>query len=159
MHGTKGGDVNLGCNHKRILHDDVIKWKHFPRYCPFVMGIHRSPVHPPHKGQWRGALMVSLNSAWTIGGINNWYADDLKRHRAHHDVNAMEPVSAISLQMTVHWFGGVSSSMDLNRWPHSKVPAVCVIYLSSIPQTALEQEISLRVHIRYANRHEQQMPR
>ena len=23
-------------------HDDVIKWKHFPRYWPFVRGIHRS---------------------------------------------------------------------------------------------------------------------
>ena len=26
------------------LHDDVIKWKHFPRYWPFVRGIHGSPV-------------------------------------------------------------------------------------------------------------------
>ena len=41
-------------------HDDVIKWKHFPRYWPFVRGIHRSPVNSPHKGQWRGALMFSL---------------------------------------------------------------------------------------------------
>ena len=24
------------------LHDDVIKWKYFPRYWPFVRGIHRS---------------------------------------------------------------------------------------------------------------------
>ena len=40
--------------------DDVIKWKHFPRYWPFVRGIHRSPVNSPHKGQWRGALMFSL---------------------------------------------------------------------------------------------------
>ena len=38
-------------------HDDVIKWKHFPRYWPFVRGIHRSPVNSPHKDQWRGALM------------------------------------------------------------------------------------------------------
>ena len=41
-------------------HDDVIKWKHFPRYWPFVQGIHRSPVDYPHKGQCRGALMFSL---------------------------------------------------------------------------------------------------
>ena len=41
-------------------HDDVIKWKHIPRYWPFVWGIHRSPVNSPHKGQWRGALMFSL---------------------------------------------------------------------------------------------------
>ena len=39
------------------LHDDVIKWKHFPRYWPFVRGIHRSPVNSPHKGHWRGALI------------------------------------------------------------------------------------------------------
>ena len=38
-------------------HDGVIKWKHFPRYWPFVRGIHRSTVNSPHKGQWRGALM------------------------------------------------------------------------------------------------------
>ena len=31
-------------------HDDVIKWKHFPRYWSFVWGIHRSPVNSPHKG-------------------------------------------------------------------------------------------------------------
>ena len=43
------------------FHDDVIKWKHFPRCWPFVRGIHRSsPVNSPHKGQWRGALMFSL---------------------------------------------------------------------------------------------------
>ena len=43
-----------------VLHDDVIKWKHLPRYWPFVRGIHRSPVKSPHKGQWRGALMFPL---------------------------------------------------------------------------------------------------
>ena len=26
-------------------HDDVIKWKHFPRYWPFVRGIHRVSVN------------------------------------------------------------------------------------------------------------------
>ena len=30
---------------KSYGHDDVIKWKHFPRYWPFVRGIHRSPVN------------------------------------------------------------------------------------------------------------------
>ena len=37
------------------FHEDVIKWKYFPRYWPFVRGIHRSPVNSPHKDQWRGA--------------------------------------------------------------------------------------------------------
>ena len=39
------------------VHDDAIKWKHFPCYWPFVRGTHQSPVHSHHKGQWRGALM------------------------------------------------------------------------------------------------------
>ena len=52
-------------------HDDVIKWKHFPRYWPFVRGIQRSPVNSPHKGQWRGALMLSLICAWINGWVNN----------------------------------------------------------------------------------------
>ena len=43
-----------------LLYDDVIKWKHFPIYWPFVRGIRRSPVNSPHKDQWCGALMFSL---------------------------------------------------------------------------------------------------
>ena len=39
------------------VYDDVIKWKHFPRYSPFVRGIRRPPVNSPHKCQWRVALM------------------------------------------------------------------------------------------------------
>ena len=70
-------------------HDDVIKWKHFPRYCPFVRGNHRWPVVPPHKGQWRGAFMFSLISTWTNGWANNRHAGDLRIHRAHYDVTEM----------------------------------------------------------------------
>ena len=67
-------------------HDDVIKWKHFPHYWPFVRGIHRSPVNSPHKDQWRGALMFSLICVWSNGWVNNCYAGDLRRHRAHYDI-------------------------------------------------------------------------
>ena len=28
-----------------LSHDDVIRWKHFPRYWPFARGIHRWPVN------------------------------------------------------------------------------------------------------------------
>ena len=72
-----------------IEHDDVIKWKHFPRYWPFVRGIHRSPVNSPNKGQWRGALMSSLICAWINAWVNNREAGDLKRYRAHCDVSVM----------------------------------------------------------------------
>ena len=37
-------------NHKIMFdHDGVIKWKHFPRYWPFVQGIHRWSDNSPHK--------------------------------------------------------------------------------------------------------------
>ena len=72
-----------------VTHDDVIKWKHFPRYWPFVRGIHRSLVNSPHKGQWRGALMFSLICVWINGWVNNHEAGDLGRYRAHYDVTVM----------------------------------------------------------------------
>ena len=64
-------------------HDDVIKWKHFPCYWPFLRGIHQ--VSSPHKGQWRGALMLSLICARINSWVNNREAGDLRRHRAHYD--------------------------------------------------------------------------
>ena len=72
-----------------ISHDDVIKWKLFPRYWPFVQGIHWSPVNSPHKGQWRGALMFSLICAWIHGWVNHREAGDLRRHHAHYGVTVL----------------------------------------------------------------------
>ena len=63
--------------HTHTYHDDVIKWKHLPRYWPFVRGIHRSPVNSSHKGQLRGALMFSLICVWIDGWVNNREAGGL----------------------------------------------------------------------------------
>ena len=76
-----------------LIHDDVIKWKHFPRYWPFVRGIHRSPVNFPHKGQWRGALMFSLICARINSWVNNREAGDLRRYRHHYDIIVMLPLN------------------------------------------------------------------
>ena len=58
-------------------HDDVIKWKHFSRYWPFVRGIHRSPVDSPNKGQWRRALMfffgLRLDKRLSKQPIRRWF--------------------------------------------------------------------------------------
>ena len=56
-----------------LFHDDVIKWKHFPHYWPFVRGIHRSPVNSTHKGQWRGAWMFSLICALNKRLSKQWW--------------------------------------------------------------------------------------
>ena len=42
-----------------------------------------------HKGQWRGALMLSLVCVWINGWVNNRDAGDLRRYRAHYDVIVM----------------------------------------------------------------------
>ena len=73
----------------QMMHDDVIRWKHFPRYWSFVRGIHRSPVNSPHKGQWHGALMCSLICTRINRWVNNGEAGDLRRYRTHCDVTVM----------------------------------------------------------------------
>ena len=84
-----------------VSHDDVIKWKHFPRYWPFVRGIHRLPVNSPHKGQWRRALMLSLICTWTNGWVNNRDAGDFRRHRTYYDVILMIKASQITVVCSV----------------------------------------------------------
>ena len=79
------------------IHDDVIKWKHFPRYWPFVWGIHRSAVDSLQKGQWRETLMFSLICAWTNGWVNNRDAGELRRHSAHYDVIVMGSLQTMTL--------------------------------------------------------------
>ena len=84
-------------------HDDVIKWKHFPRNWPFVRGIHRGPVNSPHKGQWRGALMFSFICVWINNWVNNREADDLRRYSAHYDVIVMACAFSSGFYSAVTW--------------------------------------------------------
>ena len=77
-------------------HDDIIKWKHFPCYWPFVQGIHRSTVNSPHKGQWRRALIFSLictlnKQSW------GWWFETLSH--PHYDIIVMTQASLIYTAM------------------------------------------------------------
>ena len=83
------GAHRICVNLAMLIHDDVIKWKHFPRYWPFVRGIHRSTANSPRKGQWRGALMFSLICVWINCWVNTREAGDLRRYRGHSDVTVM----------------------------------------------------------------------
>ena len=76
-------DISISVYKLVLKHDDIIKWKHFPRYWPFVRGIHQS------KGQWRWALMFSLICTQINGWVNNGEAGDLRCHRAHYDLTVM----------------------------------------------------------------------
>ena len=84
------------------IHDDVIKWKHFLRYWPFVRVIHLSPVNSPHKSQWCGALMFSLMYTWANGWVNNRDAGDLRRYGVHCDVSVMWYFVTCFITVTLH---------------------------------------------------------
>ena len=108
-------------------HDDVIKWKHFPRYWPFVRGIHRLPVNSPHKAQWRGALMFSLICAWINAWVNNREAGDLRRHRTHCDVIVMYIFYGIYSKQVQRGWG---------KWPLGKLWSV-ICSLNFLPQIGI----------------------
>ena len=72
-------------------HRDVIKWKHFPDYWPFVRGIHR----------WRGALLLSWVCVWANGWTDNGGAGDLIRQMSlwrHCDVRDLHCLPLLVLQ-------------------------------------------------------------
>ena len=104
------------------IHDDVIKWKHFPRYWSFVRGIHRSPVNSRHKGQWRGALMFYLICAWTNRWVNNREAGDLRRHQAHYDVSVMIKTVAISSIPCDAYTLCLCIPIHVTWWGHLNIP-------------------------------------
>ena len=102
---------------------DVIKWKLFPRYWPFMRGIHRSPVNSQHKGQWRGALMFSFNYVWINGWVQQpwgWWSEMPSRSlwrqynetlTSHKCVAAFGSVLVLTFRMicidswSIHWIG------------------------------------------------------
>ena len=88
--------------HNFVMHDDIVKWKHFPSNWPFVRGIHRPLVNSPHKGQWHGAFDFSLICACINGWVNNGGAGNLRRYPAHYDITVMVK-SWTCRQCLTHW--------------------------------------------------------
>ena len=103
---TLGMTFEMPCGPTLILmiHDDVIKWKHFPSYWPFGRRNHWSPVNYSHKGQWGRALVFSLICAWINGWVNNRDADDLRCHRGHYDVTVTVKCYEICRRRNGHTF-------------------------------------------------------
>ena len=97
-------DASLPGDHRHL---EITWWRHqmetFPRYWPFVRGIHWSPVNSRHKGQRRGALMFSLICAWRNGLVNHPGAGDLRRYCAHHDVIVMNGYSRAFIERMPLW--------------------------------------------------------
>ena len=123
-----------------LSHDDVIKWKHFPRYWPFVRGIHRSPVKSQHKGQWRGALMFSLICTWIKGWVNNGEAGDLRRYRAHFDTTVMCKPYILSLINLTHFIISHSMLLIMHREWYRYI--IHSIRINVIPEPCLHSEVN-----------------
>ena len=106
------------------IHDDVIKWKHFPRNWPFVRGIHRSPVNSPHKGQWRGALMFTLICARINVWVNTREAGDLRRYCPHYDVTVMTHAKQTTIRPCAYVAGHNAGIIFWHtwslHWPHNE---------------------------------------
>ena len=81
-----GGKLSNGLS--LVTHDDVIKWKHFPRYWPFLRGIHRPRWIPTQRPVTR-SFGVFFDLCLRNGLVNNREAGDLRRYRAHYDVTVM----------------------------------------------------------------------
>ena len=74
------GITTTDCRHwpVLILHDDVIKWKHFRVAGPFC-------------GEFTGHRWIPLTKASDAGfWVNNRDASDFRRHRTHYDVTVMK---------------------------------------------------------------------
>ena len=118
------------------VHDDVMKWKHFPRYWPFVWGIHRCPVNSPHKWPVTRSFDVffdlrlnkQLSKQWW-----GWWFDTLScplwRHR-----NGLER-STLTRWVTSNLLicQQLTSSLNLHlNWPASLISLISIHWVSII---------------------------
>ena len=78
-----------------------------------------------HKGQWRGALMISLICAWINGCVDNREAGDLRRHRARYDV------SVIPIHIDYYWKG---------------LPALIIFNIRIMSENTSIEQISVAIH-------------
>ena len=87
------------------MHEDVIKWKHFPRYWPFVRGIH--PVTGEFPAVTR-SFDVFIDLLRINRWVNNGEAGDLRHLLAHYDIIVM--VCLVSVGVTVNCWSMCSIS-------------------------------------------------
>ena len=81
-------------SHYNSLNDDVIKWKHFPRYWPFVRGIHRyTYIKSDHSAQSSNKFQRFdyMTGYQDISPSNSRQSD-----RAHFDIGTFDAVMGYS---------------------------------------------------------------
>ena len=98
--------INQTIMHTSPWHDDVMKWRHFPRYWPFVRGIHRSPVNSPHSQRpvtrtFDVFFDLSLNKHLTKHSRHWWF--ETPSHPLWRHFNEMDKKACVTLM-----YSGVS---------------------------------------------------
>ena len=63
-----------------MTREDVMIWTRFPRYCPFVKRIHRSPVNSPQNNQQRGQQTVEQKTNSRVVGALTRHDDHMTLH-------------------------------------------------------------------------------
>ena len=124
------GDENVtgdaGADDSCQLHDDVIKWKHFPRYWPLC-------------GEF---FDLRLNKCW----VNNGDAGDSRRHLAHYDATVMLTQGCQALHV---WkiSNSVNCSRKLTLWPLGDTACTLTPFpldkMAAISQTTYSNAVSL----------------
>ena len=66
-----------------LKHEDIVTWKHFLHYWPFMRRLHLSFMASVHEESIKQALMFYLVLTRTSCWINSWVAGDLRWHDAH----------------------------------------------------------------------------
>ena len=74
----------ISIRHSKCMIFPLARWRHQMEKNSALLAICAGnspvPVNSPHKGQWRGALVFSLISAWINGWVNNLEAGDMRRN-------------------------------------------------------------------------------
>ena len=90
-------------NHMMITsHHDVIKWKHFPRYWPFVSRNHRGfPWQRPVTWNFHVFFDVRLNK-WLSTQWSRWWLETPWHSLWRHCIVYIRIISAINYRVTTH---------------------------------------------------------
>ena len=118
-------ELHLSCTNPSIcswsvMHDDVIKWKHFLRYWPFVRGEftgHR--WIPPTKGSDAELWCFLWSAPWINGWVNNREAGDLWCHHTHYDVTVISVDTTLWQLQWCHYsvlIGALLTEIFMNHW-------------------------------------------
>ena len=114
-------------------HDDIIKWKHFPRYWRFIQGQIKenikAPRHWPLWGEFTGDWWIPAQMASNAENVFIWWR--------HHELVFVVNIELISVPLGALMTGLLESMpADLreSRTMEMKLRTVCVCLLNTVLQ-------------------------